>query len=80
MTTLATIDLDQLAAISGGMKWQDFRRSTNIEDRRPPEAVAEDTAWLQSMPMTDANNFWKQLNDRQVLDQWASNAQARLGR
>ena len=23
-----------LAAVAGGMKWQQFRRSTNIEDRR----------------------------------------------
>ena len=26
--------IDDLAAVTGGMKWQDFRPSTNIEDRR----------------------------------------------
>ena len=31
---MKTIDLDDLAAATGGMKWQDFRPSMNIEDRR----------------------------------------------
>ena len=28
------IDEDELATVSGGMRWEDFRPSTNIEDRR----------------------------------------------
>lgn len=31
---MKTIDLDQLAKVGGGMKWDDFRLSTNVEDRR----------------------------------------------
>lgn len=41
----ASIDSAQLAAVSGGMQWQDFRRSTNVEDRRPAAAVARDNQW-----------------------------------
>lgn len=80
MTTLETIAPNQLAVITGGMKWQDFRRSTNIEDRRSPEAIAEDDAWMKSLPVIDARNAWQQANARQVLDQWARDANARLGR
>jgi hypothetical protein len=28
------LTLDELAATHGGMRWEQFRRSTNIEDRR----------------------------------------------
>lgn len=31
---MKTLDPDQLVAVTGGMKWEDFRPSTNIEDRR----------------------------------------------
>jgi hypothetical protein len=31
---MKTIDLDSLAAVTGGMKWEDFPESTNVEDRR----------------------------------------------
>jgi len=46
---MTTIDLAQLTTIHGGMNTDGFRRSTNIEDRRPPEAIAEDTQWLRSL-------------------------------
>lgn len=32
---LEALDLDLLDHVSGGMKWQDFRQSENVEDRRP---------------------------------------------
>ena len=31
---MKTIDLEQLASVTGGMKWEDFRPSENVEDRR----------------------------------------------
>jgi bacteriocin-like protein len=31
---MKTIDDNDLAAVTGGMKWEQFRPSTNIEDRR----------------------------------------------
>lgn len=31
---MTNIDLETLATVTGGMKWEDFRRSTNVEDRR----------------------------------------------
>jgi len=32
---LSTIDASQLASVHGGMKWQSFCASYNVEDRRP---------------------------------------------
>lgn len=34
MVGMDTIDVDLLAGVCGGMKWEQFRPSTNIEDRR----------------------------------------------
>lgn len=51
---LVTIDLSELATTTGGMRWQDFRRSTNVEDRRPPEAILEDDTWSRTAPLRDA--------------------------
>ena len=31
---MKTINPEELVTVTGGMKWQDFRESTNIEDRR----------------------------------------------
>lgn len=31
---MKTINLDQLALVTGGMQWQQFRRSSNVEDAR----------------------------------------------
>jgi len=31
---MKTIKLDELATVTGGMKWEDFRPSENVEDRR----------------------------------------------
>ncbi len=31
---MKTIKNEQLAAVTGGMKWEEFRPSTNVEDRR----------------------------------------------
>jgi len=39
---------EELLAVTGGMKWEDFRRSTNVEDRRSPAAVKRDNAWWES--------------------------------
>ncbi|MEO7733450.1 MAG: hypothetical protein ABIY55_20980 [Kofleriaceae bacterium] len=48
-TDMTCIDVDLLSTVYGGMRWEGFRRSTNIEDRRPPEAIAEDNAWMASL-------------------------------
>ena len=45
-TTLSDVDLQ---AVTGGMRWQDFRRSTNVEDRRTPAAKAADQRWWDRM-------------------------------
>lgn len=39
------IDITALNVVTGGMRWQEFRRSTNVEDRRGPKAIARDQAW-----------------------------------
>jgi hypothetical protein len=31
---MTSIDLDDLATVTGGMQWEQFRPSTNVEDRR----------------------------------------------
>ena len=31
---MTNIDLETLSTVTGGMRWQDFRPSTNVEDRR----------------------------------------------
>ena len=31
---MTNIDLDDLATVTGGMKWEQFPASTNVEDRR----------------------------------------------
>lgn len=31
---MKTIDPEQLVTATGGMRWEDFRESTNVEDRR----------------------------------------------
>jgi hypothetical protein len=37
-----TISNEALVTVAGGMKWEQFRRSTNIEDRRTPAAIKRD--------------------------------------
>lgn len=39
------LDDTVLTAITGGMRWEEFRRSTNVEDRRGPKAIARDQQW-----------------------------------
>lgn len=39
------IAAEDLAAVSGGMQWENFRRSTNVEDRRTPAGKRRDEAW-----------------------------------
>jgi hypothetical protein len=38
---------DALAAVTGGMQWEQFRRSTNVEDRRTAAGKRRDEAWWQ---------------------------------
>ncbi|MEO7092374.1 MAG: hypothetical protein ABI175_03925, partial [Polyangiales bacterium] len=45
---IATISADQLADVNGGMRWEQFRPSTNVEDRRPDWAKRRDDAWFRS--------------------------------
>ena len=44
-----SLEASALEAVAGGMRTDGFRRSTNIEDRRPPEAIAEDERWWKSI-------------------------------
>jgi len=39
------LDVTALTAVTGGLRWEDFRRSTNVEDRRSPAAIARDQQW-----------------------------------
>ena len=39
------ISHEQLVTVAGGMKWDQFRRSTNIEDRRTPAEIQQDQEW-----------------------------------
>lgn len=47
MRKLESIKLTDLAAVSGGMKWEQLPRSTNIEDRRPKWAIERDDKWFR---------------------------------
>lgn len=44
---LEPIEVERLEDVSGGMRWEQFRRSTNVEDRRGPRAIARDDAWFK---------------------------------
>lgn len=39
------LDVTALTSISGGMRWEQFRPSTHVEDRRSPKAIARDQQW-----------------------------------
>jgi hypothetical protein len=39
------IDPNELMHVTGGMRWEQFRRSTNVEDRRSPKAIRRDQEW-----------------------------------
>ncbi len=39
------LDVTALTSITGGMRWQEFRQSKNVEDRRGPKAIARDQLW-----------------------------------
>jgi hypothetical protein len=43
---LEAIAIADLATVSGGMKWDDFRRSTRVEDRRSNAAKWRDEEWF----------------------------------
>jgi len=43
------LSIEELSGVTGGMRWEEFRRSTNVEDRRPASAIARDNAWWKSM-------------------------------
>lgn len=42
---IETISETDLTTTTGGMRWEQFRRSTNIEDRRSTAAIARDQRW-----------------------------------
>jgi hypothetical protein len=68
---MMTIEIEQLARAHGGMKLDGFRRSDNIEDRRTPSDVEEDSRWMASLKDAQAGkDFARQLRDAQVLDSW----------
>lgn len=45
LADLDAIEVELLDDVTGGMRWEQFRRSTNVEDRRGPRTVARDDAW-----------------------------------
>lgn len=47
---MTELDLDQLASVSGGMKWEDMRPSTNVEDRRGWTAAQNRRVPIESFP------------------------------
>ena len=48
---MKTLTSAQLVTATGGMNTDGFRRSTNIEDRRSPKAIAQDNQfWTQTHP------------------------------
>jgi len=47
---MKTIDLDTLATVTGGMRWQDFRPSENVEDRRAWTPQQNRNAPIRNLP------------------------------
>jgi hypothetical protein len=43
--TLASISDAELVTVTGGMRWEHFRQSTNVEDRRSPAAKRREQQW-----------------------------------
>ena len=56
---LTPVSLDALDHVSGGMRWEDFRESTNVEDRRPQSdgGPVPDAEWQQEQSGYD-NSCW----------------------
>lgn len=57
---LTVLDLDALAHVAGGMKWEGMRQSDNVEDRRPEWAggpVSND-AWQQEQDSFNNSCWW----------------------
>jgi len=44
-----TLRESDLAAVAGGMRWQDLRRSNNVEDRRTPAGKRRDQEWWEKI-------------------------------
>jgi hypothetical protein len=42
---MKSIEDQELASVHGGLQWEKFGRSTNVEDRRPAWAKRRDDAW-----------------------------------
>ena len=40
-----TITDSELTTATGGMKWEQFRQSTNVIDRRTPAGIRRDQQW-----------------------------------
>jgi hypothetical protein len=53
-TGMKNVNDSDLQGVVGGMRWQDFPRSTNVEDRRPAWAKRRDDAWFRSLDQTPA--------------------------
>ena len=47
---MKVIDLDALAAVSGGMQWEQMRPSTNVEDRRDWTPAQTRRAKIEYLP------------------------------
>jgi len=43
----------ELAHVIGGMRWEQWRPSTNVEDRRSPAAMRRDAEWFRKQDERD---------------------------
>ena len=49
---MKTLDSAELTAVCGGLQWEKFGQSTNVEDRRSPAAKRRDDRWWTSQHPT----------------------------
>ena len=63
---LKTLDTEFLATVSGGMQWENFRRSTNIEDRRGPKGGRPRHRVVEQHAPDDAGS--REVNEAKAID------------
>jgi hypothetical protein len=48
--TVASLSDAELVTVTGGMKWENLRQSTNVEDRRTPAGKRRDAKLWDRLP------------------------------
>ncbi|HUS28362.1 MAG TPA: hypothetical protein VMZ53_07635 [Kofleriaceae bacterium] len=51
---MKTIDPSELHGVVGGMRWEQYGASKNVEDRRPAWAKRRDDAWFRSLDQRES--------------------------